>query len=164
MGIYGSLPTGGPGDGLFPPSISRIVVNNESGSAKALGEVGMLDLANTTTGTVTPGGNAGTSIWNTMIEVTASGASGFPALCILEEAASANLVPVRVTFMGICTAKVEAGVNAAGILLKVNTANQSLEPVAAATDRLVGVSLTAAASGLATVYFNGFGSMGAEAT
>jgi hypothetical protein len=159
MSLFGTTPIGGPGDGIFPPAVTGINVKLTSATGRPVGACVALDIANATTGLSTsPGGVAGTSIFNTVRDVAAGqSAFGYP-VCILE-AAIATGGTGKVTFHGIVVASVTAGA-AAGDLLTIDTTNFNLKKAAGATDRVAGYMCTAIVSGTATVFFNGFCNLG----
>lgn len=160
MSLFGTTPIGPPGDGINPPAITGETVKLTSATARTAGTVVALDLANATLGlSSAPGGLAGTSIWNTVREITtATVQEGYP-LCILEQDLASGGTG-KATFMGIVNAKVQ-GVVAQGTLLTVDTSNFNLKAAAAGTDRICGINLAAANTSTVAVYFNGFCNLGA---
>lgn len=156
MSLFGTQPTGGPGDGLFPPSVDHIVCQNRSGGTRLAGDSMVLDMATSVATSIAPGGNAGTSMWNTLINSTAGAFTNWGYYSCVLEADALNLANVKCTFYGVVNAKVTAGGAAKGNLLTLDSATQGLKLAAAATDRIVGVQLDARdAAGKANVLFDG---------
>lgn len=160
MSLFGSQPTGGPGDGLFPPSIEHITCQNRTGAPRLIGECLVLDMNASTSAPVpgvTPGGAAGTSIWNSLIQSVAGAATNWGYYACILESDVGTAGNVKCTFYGVVSAKITAAGAAKGNLLTIDSATAGLKLAAAATDRIVGIQLTArdATTGRADVLFDG---------
>lgn len=167
--MYGTLPLSGPGDGIFPPSVTGIKIkNNTSATAFTAGTVVMLDIQQAAPSPATsfaPGhatSGADDSVFNTCILPTAAGLLAGNPLFVCEQAIAAQAVGKATAMSAGVTANVDGTTPATkGCALIATTAGTLvITPGTTTGAAIVGYLMSAASvstNTTATVWFNGFG-------
>lgn len=147
---------GAPGVGFTSETIE---ITAKSIVALTKGQHAMLDMANSQTVAITTGGAAGTSIWNTMVDITAAGAEAF-VIGVAADAIAAGGTG-KFILRGIVTANVDVAVVAGSKLIPA-TDNQFDVSTGATGYKIVGIALEADASNLADILFDGINGFGQD--
>ena len=159
------LTAGGPGVGFFPQFESRTVRFTE---AAVLGTIVMFDFNNVATGlTVTPGGNAGTSFFNTVRQpdATAAGARTLGAFWFgVALATQAPGSDGEVCVRGIVPCNVPAACVAGSTMVPQSgaSADQLLITTGGTLSKIIAIGLEADVSNIATCIFDGISGFGAD--
>lgn len=175
--MYGTLPIGGPGDGVFPPALQHIKIRNATAAtAFGRGSVVMLDVGQTRVTNTAPGhatSGVDDAIFNNCILPTSAGINaGYPIL-VCEEAIAAGAVGKATAMSPGVMAKiaVAGGDTAAGAILcpangvdffsstatTVSATNFTFYPAGAwlAQSLISSTTATGSSTTLANVWLNG---------
>lgn len=159
------LPTGGPGDGLFPAHIEA-VCTNRSGGALAVGDVVVLDLATSATETDnnTPGSadaSGNNSGFNSVIDPATAylkqGIYGVALEAIADDAAG------KILFRGVADVNVATNLDLGESGTPQNASNQLLEGTGSTGAKIIAIALEDEASNIASCLFDGIHGFGADA-